>query len=66
MQAMVTRKRIGMFDLQAHEFKTACLPYPTEVIKTIEEHLRQMAIKRNESLQETIRVILYLATKTNS
>jgi len=55
---MRTDKRICIFDFRANKFQTDSIPYPSHVINTIDKFLPQMAIKRNEKLQETMRVYL--------
>lgn len=53
---MVTEQRIAVFLFQALEFQNDCLPYATNVIAKIDAYLPAMAIRRNEKLQETLRV----------
>lgn len=56
MQAMVNRQRICIFDFDAVNFQSSCVPFPTDVINAIDSFLPQMAVYRNEKLQETMRV----------
>jgi hypothetical protein len=56
MKSMVTRKRICIFDFYAVEFQETCLPFPNSVIGSIDRFMPQMAVHRNEKLQETMRV----------
>jgi hypothetical protein len=53
---MVTVNRLGFIRLLADKFKEDCLPYPKKVIEVIDSYLPPMAIRRNEKLQETMRV----------
>lgn len=56
MKSMVVSKRIGIFDFSAVEFQKTCLPFPKNVIKSIDGFMPKMAVYRNEKLQETMRV----------
>lgn len=65
MKSMRTEKRICIFDFRANKFQTDCMPYPSHVIHTIDKFLPQMAIKRNEKLQETMRVFCFFPPLQN-
>ncbi len=56
MNSMIVDRRIGIFKFRAHEFQTESFPYPSDVIKMIDSHMPPIAIRRNEKLQETMRV----------
>jgi hypothetical protein len=60
---MGTEKRVCIFDFRANKFQNDCMPYPSHVINTIDKFLPQMAIKRNEKLQETMRVLAFCYKK---
>jgi hypothetical protein len=49
-------RRICIFKFKATDFQTNCLPYPKSVISAIDGHMPEIAISRNEKLQETMRV----------
>ena len=53
---MVVEKRVCIFDFHALDFQNDCLPYPRGVVKEIDDFMPQMAISRNVTLQETMRV----------
>jgi len=55
MEAMTVSRRVNLFSFRGHEFQKAVLPYPNLIIKAIDEFMPQMAISRNEKLQETMR-----------
>ena len=57
---MVISYRIGFLKLDGLKFKENSKPYPTRVIEVIDSYLPPMAIKRNEKLQETMRVTIKL------
>lgn len=59
INALITNQRICLFQFQAHKFQTDCLPYPKQVIKVIDSFMPQLAVKRNEKLQETMRVCIF-------
>lgn len=56
MKSMEVEHRIAVFLFQAHQFQKDCLPYAENVITVIDSYLPAMAIRRNEKLQETLRV----------
>ena len=58
MKNMVVEKRVSFFKFYSHDFQLKCLPYPTQIIEAIDSHLPKMAIRRNEKLQETMRVMM--------
>ncbi len=55
-------KRICIFKFKATDFQTNCLPYPKSVISAIDGHMPDIAISRNEKLQETMRVLIQFKT----
>ena len=58
MNSMCIDERIGgIFRFMAREFQSNCLPYTLSVLKSIDSHVPPIAIKKNEKLQETLRVI---------
>jgi dynein heavy chain len=52
---MTVDKRICLFRFQANNFQTDCYPFPRHVIAVIDAYMPQIAIVRNEKLQETMR-----------
>ncbi len=58
MKEMLVNKRVCFFSFQAYEFQSNTLPFPTGIIDAINKFMPQLAVKRNEKLQETMRVIL--------
>jgi len=60
---MTVEKRVCIFSFHAEKFQKDCLPYPTNIITAIDRFLPQMAIKRNEKLQETMRDALKMLDK---
>jgi dynein heavy chain len=63
MNSMTVEKRVCIFSFHAEKFQKDCLPYPTNIITAIDRFLPQMAIKRNEKLQETMRDALKMLDK---
>jgi hypothetical protein len=57
---MTVEKRLCFFKFKTTDFQTDCLPFPKSVIKAIDNHMPDIAINRNEKLQETMRVNLEL------
>lgn len=55
---MTINKRVCIFNFHADEFQKKTLPYPNNIISTIDNFLPQMAVRRNEKLQETMREAL--------
>ena len=56
MNTMTTEKRVCIFEVHAYSFQKDCVPYPSDVVKAIDEFMPRMAVSRNEKLQETMRV----------
>ena len=63
MNSMIIEKRVCIFSFHAENFQKDCLPYPSNIIAAIDHFLPQMAIKRNEKLQETMRDALKMLDK---
>jgi len=55
MKTMVRRRRIGLINLSAEDFSESCLPYPSKVIKAINERLPVVASKKNDELLTIIK-----------
>ena len=54
---MIVAYRVGFLQIIGSKFKLDCKPYPNHVIDVIDNFLPPMSIRRNEKLQETMRVI---------
>jgi len=59
MKKMIKKRRIGMMDLCAEEFSQSCLPYPSAVIKAINNKLPVVAKKKNDELLTIIKVSIF-------
>ncbi|XP_067943512.1 dynein axonemal heavy chain 6-like [Watersipora subatra] len=55
MKRMTKKRRLGMIDLSADEFSQSCLPYPSAVIKAINNKLPTVAKKKNDDLLTIIK-----------
>ena len=53
---MTTIYRVGFLQIIGSKFKNDSNPYPSHIIEVIDGFLPPMAIRRNEKLQETMRV----------
>jgi len=55
MTEMTVNRRVNFYNFKAHQFQKDVLPYPNFIISAIDKFMPNMAISRNEKLQETMR-----------